>query len=155
MIRIHLVCVGKIKEPFYREAVSEYQKRLSRFCDLRICEVEESSLREDGNLQKILESEAAALKKHLKGRVIALCVEGRSRSSPDFAEHLKQLFDRGVSELTFVIGSSNGLAEEIKRGADERLSFSEMTFPHMLMRVILTEQLYRAFMILSNSPYHK
>lgn len=155
MIRIWLVCVGKIKESFYREAVAEYSKRLSRFCELRIVEVEESPLKEEGNIQKILETEAGNLKKYLRGRIVALCVEGKERTSPDFAAHLKQLFDQGVSEWTFVIGSSNGLADQIKKEADERLSFSQMTFPHMLMRVILTEQLYRAFMIQSHSAYHK
>ncbi len=145
MFKVHLVCVGKLKESYWREAVAEYRKRLSRFCALDIRELPERA--------SILE-EAPDILRAFKGRVIALAVEGKGCSSEGFAEKIAAVRDRG-EELTLVIGSSYGLAPEVKEAAHELVSFSRLTFPHQLMRVILMEQLYRAFMILSNSEYHK
>lgn len=145
MVKIHLVVVGKIKESFYREAVGEYVKRLSRFADLEIRELpERATLKEEG--EDILRA--------AKGYVIALAVEGRKVSSEKLAGKIKELCDGG-KEITFIIGSSYGLCDEVKKRADFLLSFSDMTFPHQLMRVILLEQVYRSFMINAGSEYHK
>lgn len=145
MQKINVVCVGKIKEEFYRSAVNEYLKRLSRFAKIEIKEIAEG---------RTVEEEAPAILHSLKGFIFALCVEGEKLSSEDFASEIKRLSDKG-EEITFVIGSSCGLSEAVKKKADMRLSFSDMTFPHQLMRVILCEQTYRAFMIISGGTYHK
>ena len=145
MQKINIVCVGKIKEDFYRNAVTEYLKRLSRFAKVEVKELAEG---------KDLEEEAQSILRAAKGYVIALCVEGDKLSSENLATRIKTLCDKGT-EITFIIGSSCGLADSVKRTADFKLSFSDMTFPHQLMRVILCEQIYRAFMINSGSTYHK
>ena len=145
MQKITFVVVGKIKESFYREAVAEYAKRLSRFAKLEIKEIAENSS---------LETEADDILRAVKGYTVALCVEGEKLSSERLAGKLKKLEDAG-KEITFVIGSSCGLSERVKAAADYRLSFSDMTFPHQLMRVVLAEQVYRAFMINAGSTYHK
>ncbi len=145
MIKINIVCVGKIKEEFYRAAVAEYLKRLSRFALVTVREIEEG---------KSLEDEAKNILKAAKGYVLALCIEGKKLSSEEFSAEIKKLCDKG-EEITFIIGSSCGLAKEVKDLANFKLSFSDMTFPHQLFRVILCEQLYRAFMINTSSTYHK
>ena len=145
MQKINIVCVGKIKEEFYRSAVTEYLKRLQRFAKVEIKELAEG---------RDIEDEAPAILRSLKGFIIALCIEGKKLSSEALAGEIKKLCDRG-EEITFIIGSSCGLSESVKKAADLRLSFSDMTFPHQLMRVILCEQVYRAFMINSDSAYHK
>lgn len=145
MIKVNIVCIGKIKESYLREACGEYIKRLSRFCKLEIKELAEG---------KNLNDEAEAVLRAVSGYKIALCVEGKQLSSPALAERLKALTDRG-GEITFIIGSSCGLDDAVKENCDLKLSFSEMTFPHQLMRVILLEQIYRAFMINAGSEYHK
>ena len=145
MIKVNIVCVGKIKEQFYRDAVAEYVKRLSRFCRAEICELAEG---------RNLEEEGEAILRRVRGYVIALCVEGQKLSSTGLAARIKQLCDGG-REITFIIGSSCGLAEKVKAAARLKLSFSDMTFPHQLMRVILCEQIYRAFMINGGGEYHK
>lgn len=145
MQKINLVCVGKLKEEYFRAAVAEYSKRLSRFCRLEITEIPEC---------KTLKEEGAKILKCLKGETIALCVEGAKYSSERFAELVKGLADKG-REITFIIGSSEGLCPEVKTAADIKLSFSDMTFPHQLMRVIALEQIYRAFMINGGGEYHK
>lgn len=143
--KINIVCVGKIKEEFYRAAVAEYLKRLSRFAKVEVREIAEG---------KTLRDEAANILKFIRGYVIALCVEGKKLASEGLAAEVKKLCDKG-EEITFVIGSSCGLDDAVKSAADFKLSFSDMTFPHQLMRVILCEQIYRAFMINSGSEYHK
>lgn len=145
MIKINIVCVGKIKEEFYRSAVAEYTKRLSRFAKVEIREIAEG---------KNLEEEAENILRAVKGFCFALCIEGKKLSSVSLAREIKKLCDMG-EEITFIIGSSCGLANTVKERADFKLSFSDMTFPHQLMRVILCEQIYRAFMINSGSEYHK
>ncbi len=145
MQKIYFVVVGKIKESFYREAVAEYVKRLSRFAKIEIKELPEGANPE---------AEKEGILRACKGYVIALAVEGRKLSSEGLAKKLQTLSDAG-KEVTFVIGSSCGLADEVKSRADERLSFSDMTFPHQLMRVILAEQVYRAFMLNAGATYHK
>lgn len=145
MQKIYFVVVGKIKESFYREAVAEYIKRLSRFAKVEIKEIDEG---------KNLEEEGVEILRHVRGYKIALAVEGAPYSSEDLAKTIKKVGDSG-KEITFIIGSSEGLSEKVKEGADVRLSFSKMTFPHQLMRVILAEQVYRAFMINAGATYHK
>ncbi len=145
MQKITFVVVGKIKESFYREAVAEYVKRLSRFAKVEIKELSEGV---------DPEAEADEILRACKGFVIALAVEGEKCSSERLAAKIKTLSDSG-KEISFVIGSSCGLSQRVKTAADWRLSFSDMTFPHQLMRVILAEQVYRAFMINAGSTYHK
>ena len=145
MQKITFVVVGKIKESFYREAVAEYAKRLSRFVRLEIKEIAESAT---------LETEADDILRACKGYVIALCVEGVRLSSEKLAQKMKSLTDGG-QDVTFIIGSSCGLSNRVKEAADFKLSFSDMTFPHQLMRVILAEQVYRAYMINAGATYHK
>ena len=145
MIKINIVCVGKIKEEFYRSAVAEYLKRLSRFAKVEIKELAEV---------KNIEEVASHILSAAKGFLIALCIEGKKLSSEGLASEIKRLCDKG-EEISFVIGSSCGLSQKVKDAANLKLSFSDMTFPHQLMRVILTEQIYRAFMINSESSYHK
>lgn len=145
MVKVRFVVVGKIKESFYREAVAEYLKRLSRFCKTEVCELPERGT---------LKEEAEDILRHLKGYVFVLAVEGKMRSSEQLAAKIRELCDRG-EEMTFVIGSSCGLHGSVKAEADELLSFSPMTFPHQLMRVVLAEQVYRSFMINAGAEYHK
>ena len=143
MQKIYFVVVGKIKESFYREAVSEYTKRISRFAKVEIKELPEGAS---------LEAEADDILRAVKGYTVALAVEGEKYSSEKLAKKLQTLTDAG-KEITFVIGSSCGLSERVKAAAD--LKLSDMTFPHQLMRVILAEQVYRAFMINAGANYHK
>ena len=145
MQKLCFVVVGKIKEAFYRDAVAEYVKRLSRFAKVEIKELPEGANPE---------AEAGEILRAMKGYTIALAVEGDKASSASLAARLKKLCDEG-REVTFVIGSSCGLSDRVKNAADWRLSFSDMTFPHQLMRVILAEQVYRAFMINGGGTYHK
>ena len=145
MQKIYFVVVGKIKESFYREGVAEYVKRLSRFVKVEIKELAEGANPE---------AEAEDILRTCKGYVIALAVEGQKQSSEQLATRLQKLADEG-KDVTFVIGSSCGLSEKVKQAADYKLSFSDMTFPHQLMRVILAEQGYRAYMINAGSTYHK
>lgn len=145
MIKIDIVCVGKIKEEFYRAAADEYLKRLSRFAKIEIKEIAEG---------RSLVEEGANILRAVKGKTIALCIEGKKLSSEELAAYVKALCDGG-ERFTFVIGSSRGLDGAVKNVADLKLSFSDMTFPHQLMRVVLLEQLYRAFMINGGGEYHK
>lgn len=145
MIKINFVCVGNLKEKFFEEAAGEYLKRLSRFCRAEVKELPEKSNPEE---------EAESVLRALKGRVVALAVEGKKLSSEAFAKEIAG-YTNGGEEITFVIGSSEGLSQRVKERADELLSFSDMTFPHRLMRVILLEQVYRAFMINAGAKYHK
>ena len=145
MQKINIVCVGKLKEKFFSDAVNEYLKRLSRFACVTVRELAE---------KRTLREEAENILKELRGACVVLAVEGKKLSSETFAEKMKRFADEG-KEVTFVIGSSCGLSESVKARADLLLSFSDMTFPHQLMRVILCEQIYRAFMINGGGEYHK
>ena len=145
MQKIYFVVVGKIKESFYTDAVTEYVKRLSRFAKVEIKELPEGANPE---------AEAESILRACKGYVIALAVEGEKLSSEKLAAKMQKLTDEG-KDVSFVIGSSCGLSDKVKKTADFKLSFSDMTFPHQLMRVILAEQVYRAFMINAGSTYHK
>ena len=161
-MRITILAVGKIKEKYFTDAVKEYSKRLSRYCTLNIEEVSDEPTPEKAGemLQKqILRDEGSRLLKVLDrypgSCVIALAIDGTAFDSVSFSSYLSDLQVRGNSHLIFVIGGSLGLSEEILERADRKVSFSKMTFPHMLMRVILLEQIYRAMRISRGEPYHK
>ena len=155
-----IVCVGKLRERCWREAVAEYQKRLARLGGLSIVEctdLPEPKNASPADLQRIVEAEGASILGHLRPRdfVFALCVDGKQYTSPGLAERLRALEDHGVGRAAFVIGGSNGLSAAVLAKAGERISFSPMTFPHQLARVMLAEQLYRSRKILAGEAYHK
>lgn len=159
-MNITLVTVGKIKEKFYRDAVDEFVKRLGRYCKIKIVEVADENT--PNNAPKAIEEqiknkEGERILKHITDSmyVIALAIEGKEVSSVKFAKKLEQLGIEGTSDICFVIGGSLGLSKDVYDRANELLSFSPMTFPHQLMRVILLEQVYRCFRIIHNEPYHK
>ena len=159
-MRYLILCVGRLKERYFREACDEYSKRLSRFCALEIYECESRAEPKNASpkdFEKMLAAEAQSLLSRIKPRdyVIALCVDGMEMTSIAFARKTRELEDRNVSRIVFVIGSSRGLSEEVLLRADEKISFSPMTFPHHLARVMLLEQLYRAKKTLAGETYHK
>ena len=159
MIHVDLIVLGKLKESYLRQAVAEYEKRLQAFCKLHTVELTPYRLPDDPNETQIrdaLEREAAEIEKHIpqNAAVFALCIEGKTMPSEQFSAQLQKAAMDGGS-VVFVIGSSFGLAERIKRRANVRLSMSPMTFPHQLARVMLLEQLYRAFQISAGGKYHK
>ena len=160
MQKVTLICVGKLKEKFYAQATAEYAKRLSRFCKLEIVELPESRLSDSpspAEISQALTAEAALIEAKLpKGSaLVAMCIAGEELSSPQLAEKMRQFAVSGVSNLTFLIGGSVGLSPAIKAQADFRLSMSPMTFPHHLARVMLLEQIYRAYQINAGTKYHK
>lgn len=159
-MRISLIAVGKIKEKFYTEALSEYSKRLSKYVKLEVIEVADEKTPDQASEREkaqILDKEAQRILAKLPSGtyVIPLAIEGTMLSSEGLAEKLAGLGLQGDSHVAFIIGGSLGLADSILDRADFKLSFSKMTFPHQLMRVILLEQVYRAFRIMRNEPYHK
>lgn len=157
-MNVRIVCVGKLKEKYLRDAVDEYTKRIRRFCNFEIKELDEFRLSEkpsDKEIEKALEGEGKNILKECRGYKIAMCIEGERFDSPEFADKLYKAGAEGGSSVTFIIGSSFGLSEEVKNASEMKLSMSEMTFPHQLARVMLTEQIYRAFQIKNNGKYHK
>lgn len=159
-MNLTVVCVGRCKEAFYRDAVSEYAKRLSKYCDFRIVEAADEKTKEHASAREeelILDKEAERIEKMLRSDdyVIALAIKGKKQDSIQFSKRIETLMNTGKSRIVFVIGGSLGLHERILLRADEQISFSDMTFPHQLMRVILSEQIYRAFRIMNGEPYHK
>ena len=160
MLRIRLVCVGKLKERFLQDAMAEYSKRLGAFCSFEVKELAEERLGENPGRAEIaaaLRKEAAQIEKQLlkSGTVVCLCIEGEEMDSAAFSKTLTKAELSGQPEMTFLIGGSFGLDEELKKRADLRLSMSRMTFPHHLARVMLAEQLYRGFQIKAGTRYHK
>ncbi len=152
MITINIVCVGNLKEEFWRKASEEYQKRLSRFCKLNIIELaEQNNL---SSIEKTLEKEGEDILKHLSGKNYLLAIEGKEYSSEDLAKVINNDMME-TSEITFVIGSSCGVSDKVKSSIKNKVSFGKATFPHNLARIMLLEQVYRAFMINSGSSYHK
>ena len=159
-MKITIISVGKIKEKFYRDAIDEYAKRLSKYCKFEIIEVADEKTPDkcsETEEQLILSKEADKILKHVRQDmfVYALAIKGKKLDSVTFANEINQLGLNGKSSIAFVIGGSLGLHDTILKRADKHLSFSDMTFPHQLMRVILSEQIYRAYRIISNEPYHK
>ena len=141
MLNVTILCVGTLKEQYLRDAVKEYCKRISGYAKLTIKET-----KNDRELIPILPQRAYK---------IALCVEGKQMTSEELAKKTEEISVNGYSEIVYVIGDSDGMSEDVKAACDHRLSFSKMTFPHQLMRVILLEQIYRAFTIINNGKYHK
>ena len=159
-MKISILCVGKVKEKFYREAIDEFTKRLSRYCKLEIIEVSDEKTKEQSSeteIRLVKEKEGERLLKNLKedAYVIALCIDGKQLDSEELSEKMEKLGIQGVSHICFIIGGSLGLSDAVVKRADFKLSFSKMTFPHQLMRVILLEQIYRGYRIMNHEPYHK
>lgn len=160
MLGVNIICVGKLKEKFLTEACKEYSKRLSAFCKLSITELDETKLGEkasDGEIANALknESEKILAKVGKDSYVIAMCIEGKAMSSEQFSQLFDKVSIEGKSRVDIIIGSSFGLSDEVKKRADLKLSVSPMTFPHQLFRVMLLEQVYRAFQISTGGKYHK
>lgn len=160
MQKVTILCVGKLKEKFYMDAAAEYAKRLSRYCKLELVELPEERLPEDpspAQIEAALLKEAAAIRAKLPAgaSLIALCVEGDLRSSEALARQMADWASQGVGQLVFLIGGSFGLHPSIKEAAKLRLSMSPMTFPHHLARVMVLEQIYRAYQINAGTKYHK
>lgn len=159
-MKITVIAVGKIKERYFTEAIGEYGKRLSRFCRLELVEVaDEKTPDRAGWAQKLQirekEGERILQKLPADSCVVALAIDGKMMDSVELSQQMEQWNVNGVSHITFIIGGSLGLAPQVFERADMKLSFSRMTFPHQLMRVILLEQIYRSYMIRSGAPYHK
>ncbi len=160
MRNITILCVGKIKETYFTDAILEYSKRLQRYCKLTLCEVKDEPTPDspsDREKELILQKEGERILEKLpdSALVVALCIEGKTLSSESLASFIDQAAITGTSHLVFVIGGSLGLSQKVKNRADLKLSFSPMTFPHQLMRVILLEQIYRTFQINQGGKYHK
>ena len=159
-MKITIISVGKIKEKFYRDAIDEYAKRLSKYCKFEIIEVADEKTPDkcsEIEEQLILSKEAEKILKYIRPEmfVYALAIKGKKLDSVAFANDIHQLGLSGKSSIAFVIGGSLGLHDSVLKRSDKQLSFSDMTFPHQLMRVILAEQIYRCFRIIANEPYHK
>lgn len=159
-MKITIIAVGKIKEKYYRDAVAEYTKRLSKYCSLEIIEVEDEKTPDKAGAaleEQIRDREAERILKNIKDNayVITLEIKGKKLDSVSFAESIEKLATYGSSHIQFVIGGSLGLHHKVSDRANQKLSFSDMTFPHQLMRVILAEQIYRCYRIISGEPYHK
>lgn len=146
MIKINVVAVGRLKEKYWEEALAEYVKRLKKYCECNVIEIP------DGRSP---EAEGTEILKKLSGSVVACDVQGKLVSSEDLAELIEKKANSGKSEITFLIGGSEGLSADVKKQAEEKISFGRVTFPHRMMRVILCEQIYRAFTIIHHTPYHK
>ncbi len=157
---VTLLSVGKLKEKYLREALAEYAKRLQAYCSFRLVEVKDEPAPEGlspAQKEAVLRKEGERLLEKLSDgeHVITLEIGGRECSSEELAEHIRQLMLNGCSRLAFVIGGSLGLSSQVRQRADDHLSFSRLTFPHQLMRILVPEQLYRAFKIQKGEPYHK
>lgn len=156
-MEINIVCVGSLKEKYFKDACQEYQKRISQFSKINIIEVKEADYKTTsaGDIENAKKLEAQEIIKHLKGYVISMCVEGEIITSPQLAKKIKDVTVQGHSSVTFVIGGSYGLLQEVENLSKAKISFGKITFPHQLFRVVLLEQIYRAFTIINNKTYHK
>lgn len=160
MLNVTVIAVGKIKEKYFTDAIAEYSKRLGRYCNLNVVEVKDEPTPDNPSEREkamVLEKEGTRIAEKLpkSGCIVALCIEGREYDSVNFSDFIDKAAVEGGGNLTFIIGGSMGISEEIKDRADYKISFSRMTFPHQLMRVILLEQIYRAFNISNGGKYHK
>ncbi len=159
-MNIKIITVGRLKETYLKDAVKEYEKRLTRYAKISVIEVADEKAEEDlseAEAAKILDTEGARIEKYIKDGdyVIGLAIEGNMLDSEGFSKKLSNLMTLGKSDICFIIGGSIGMSDRLKKRSDMLLSFSRMTFPHQLMRVILLEQVYRAYRIMYNEPYHK
>ena len=161
MQHIDLICIGKLNAPYFAAGVAEYAKRLGGYCDFRIIELPEETVREKNAspaaIAKALDKEGDHILANLRkgAALVALCIEGKVLSSEELAARIADAAQSGAGDMAFVIGSSHGLAPKVKQAAALRMSMSRMTFPHQLARLMLTEQLYRAFSINAGAKYHK
>ena len=160
MQKVTVLCVGKLKERFYIDAAAEYCKRLQRHCKLELLELPEYRLPDNpspAEIQKALETEAAAIREKLPkgGALVAMCIEGKTCSSEALAQRMEAFAVSGKTQVTFLIGGSVGLDASLKAQADWKLSMSPMTFPHHMARIMLLEQIYRAYQIQQGTKYHK
>lgn len=161
MIRINIICIGKIKEKYFSDAIAEYSKRLGAFCKFNIIELPEERIKSNSpnssQISEVLDAEGKRILQKIGASdyVTAMCIEGKQISSEELSRTIDSLAVIGKSTVDFVIGGSYGLSLEVKNRADMRLSMSKMTFPHTMARMILTEQLYRSFEISTNGKYHK
>lgn len=158
MIKINIICIGKIKELFFRDAINEYSKRLSRYCNLNIIELPDKSLPDKINSsieQQIKDFESEEIISHIPKESYVICLDltGKSISSEDFANKISNL-QLTNSSITFIIGGSLGMNEKLKNLCNEKICFSQMTFPHQLIRIFLLEQIFRGFKIINNEKYH-
>lgn len=159
-MNIKLIVVGKLKEKYLKKGIEEYAKRLSRFCKFEIMEVPDEKAPEslsDHQMEDVMKREGERILAKIKDKeyVYALAILGKERSSEEFAKEIDNLVTYGKSDITFVIGGSLGMSQDVLKRADTQISFGRFTLPHQLMRLVLTEQIYRAFMINEGSPYHK
>jgi len=156
-MNIKIIAVGKLREKFIKLGVDEFVKRIQPYSSLQVIEITAETLYDDANVQKVLEVEADKILKHISENsfVITLEIEGKLLSSEDFAEKIRKITLSGQNQIIFVIGSAEGMHQKIKARSDFALSLSPMTFVHQMARLILAEQIYRAFKILKNEPYHK
>mgnify|MGYP004457635453 CR=1 FL=1 len=159
-MNIKIVCVGKLKEKYWKQGIAEYSKRLGKFCRFEIAEVSDEKAPEklsEAQMENVRQIEGERILGKIRDReyVYALAILGKERSSEEFASEIEKLATYGRSDITFVIGGSLGLSDEVLKRADTQISFGRFTLPHQLMRLVLTEQIYRAFMINAGSPYHK
>ena len=159
MVGVKFITLGTLKEQYLRDAAAEYEKRLSAFCKIQIVQLKEEKLPDspsDGEIEKALEREAEKVMAEIPPRAykIAMCVEGKQLSSEELADRLGEISER-YGDMCFIIGSSHGLSDRVKKACDARISVSRLTFPHQLMRVLLLEAVYRGFNILKGTKYHK
>ena len=156
MLKINLIAIGDIKEKYLKDAINEYLKRLTRFAEVKIIELKENNPKSNSpaEIKSALQKDKTEIEKHIKGYCVCLDIEGKMLTSEEFSKSIEKISINN-SEISFIIGASNGLDEELKSRCNMRLSFSKMTFPHQLMRVILAEQIYRAFKIIRKETYHK
>lgn len=161
MIRINIICIGKIKEKYFTDAIAEYSKRLTAFCKFAVTELIEEKTRSNtpnqSQIQEVLNSEGKRILQKIGtgDYVVAMCIEGKLMSSEELSKVIDNVSLSGKSTVDFIIGGSYGLSNEVKSRANLKLSMSKMTFPHQMARMILSEQVYRAFEISSNGKYHK
>ena len=159
MVGVKFITLGTLKEAYLRDAAAEYEKRLGAFCKIQVVQLKEERISDnpsDGEIRQALEKEALKIQAEISPRAykIAMCVEGKQLSSEELADKLSEISER-YGDVCFIIGSSHGLAESVKSGADMKLSVSKLTFPHQLMRVLLLEAVYRGFNIMKGTKYHK
>lgn len=159
-MNINIIAVGKIKEKHTREAIAEFSKRLSRYIKLKIIEIPDERAPENlsqKEMEMVMEKEGQKIISKIPQNsfIISLVIEGKQMSSEKLSEKIEELMVDGINDISFIIGGSLGLSEEVKKLSNLKLSFSKMTFPHQLMRLILLEQIYRSFRIMKNEPYHK
>ena len=160
MLAVNVICIGKLKEEYWRKACEEYAKRLSAFCKLQMIELAETKISDNpspAQITQVIKSEGEKILAKLPagGAVIPLCIEGKQLDSPAMSELLQKIPLEGKSSVSFIIGGSYGLSEAVKAAGTVRLSMSKMTFPHQMARVMLLEQIYRGFQIAGNGKYHK